>query len=117
MTLYIYHSFFNCQLSAAGPASQVGEHLWESAWGKWRGRVWCICLGWHAAVAGMLLQSQLQVIGSSVLMSIYLSCGEAGAAPCCCLHALAEYSLDQTASRRTIRLNLHYIQDSNTLQL
>ena len=60
----------------------------------WGSGVRCICLGWRSAVAGVGLQSQPQVIGSSVLMSIYLSCSEAGVVPCWCLCALAEYPLD-----------------------
>lgn len=56
------------------------------------GGVWCICLGWHAAVAGMLLQSQLQVIGSSV---VYLSLlRRSWRHSLLCLPELAERSLD-----------------------
>lgn len=54
-----------------------------------------ICLDWHAALAGIATQSQLQVIGSSLLMSIYRFCSEAAALlPPWCLYAVTEFFLD-----------------------
>lgn len=57
-------------LSASNP--QVGSNVGRRGFD---GELWCICLGWRTAVAGTAVESQLQVIGSS----IYCFCIEAGA--------------------------------------